>query len=269
MRQPTESSHNPQVNTARRREFPLNADPAAQLRLLDVQALDAKSDQLAHRRRGLPEAAEAERVAAEYAEVDAGVVELETQISDLGREQRKADADVEQVRSRRARTQERLDRGQVGSPKDLENLQNELESLAKRQSDLEEVELEVMERLEDAQKRLDDLTQRRNELVTAVAEAERARDAAYAEIDAELSQIQSQRAEVAREIPEDLAALYERLRTQHAGVGAAALRQRRCEGCHIELDAAELNRISTAAPEVVQRCENCSRILVRTAEAGV
>ncbi len=66
---------------------------------------------------------------------------------DLKREQAKADADVEQVRSRIARDRSRLDAGQVNSPRELENLQSEIESLLRRQSDLEDVELDVMERL--------------------------------------------------------------------------------------------------------------------------
>lgn len=254
---------------ARGRECPLNAEPAVQWRLLDIQALDIKADQLTHRRRGLPEAAEVERLTAERSEVDAAVVSTETQISDLGREQRKAEADVEQVRSRRARNQERLDRGQVSSPKELESLQHEIESLIKRQSDLEDAELDVMERLEEAQQRHRDLTSRVAELQSSLTEAERARDAEYAKIDAELEQVRAERSRLAAEIPDDLATLYEKLRGQFGGVGAAALRQRRCEGCHIELDAMELSRIVSAPPEVVQRCENCRRILIRTSESGV
>lgn len=256
----------PAPTNARRRECPLNADPAVQWRLLDIQALDIKADQLTHRRGGLPETAEAERQSAERAEVEAAAVAVETEISDLGREQRKADADVEQVRTRKTRNQERLDRGQVSSPKELESLQHEIESLIKRQSDLEDAELEVMERLEEAQGRKTELAARRTELESTLAEADRARDAAYAKIDAELEGIRTERARLASNIPDDLTTLYEKLRGQFGGVGAAALRHGRCEGCHIELDAMELARIISAPVEVVQRCENCRRILIRTTD---
>lgn len=228
--------------------------------------MDIKADQLNHRRRGLPEAVEAERQSTERAEVEAAVVAVDTEISDLGREQRKADADVEQVRTRRTRNQERLDRGQVSSPKELEGLQHELESLAKRQSALEDAELEIMERLEEAEGRKTELAARRTALDGSLAEAERARDAAYAKIDAELEEIRIERARLAGEIPDDLTTLYEKLRGQFDGVGAARLQYGRCEGCHIELDAMELARIIAAPVEVVQRCENCRRILIRTSD---
>ena len=85
------------------------------------------------------------------ARVDGKARDLQVEVDDLTREQRKADADVEQVKARRVRDQQRLDRGMVTNPKDLERLQHELVSLDRRISDLEDAELEVMERLEAVQ----------------------------------------------------------------------------------------------------------------------
>ena len=47
------------------------------------------------------------------------------------------------------------------------------------------------------------------------------RDAAFAEIDGEAERTRSARAGVAGDIPDDLLTLYEKLRAQHGGVGAA------------------------------------------------
>lgn len=237
--------------------------------MLQIQALDIRLDQLAHRRRSLPEAAEAERVAAERAEVESRLGAVEVRLSDLAREQRKAEADVEQVRTRKARDEQRLQAGQVGSPKELEGLQHEIETLTRRQSELEDVELEVMERLEETTTEQTDLQAKRSELDAKLAEAEQSRDKAFAEIDGEAEEIRTDRAARAANQPEDLMKLYERLRTQHGGVGAAELRQRRCEGCRMELDATFLNQVATAPADRVQRCEECGRILVRTPQSGV
>ena len=70
-------------------------------------------------------------------------------------------------------------------------------------------------------------------------------------------------------MPEDLLALYERLRAQKGGVGAAALRARQCGGCQLTIDAAELGVIRATAADEVVRCEECQRILVRTPESGL
>jgi uncharacterized protein len=250
-----------------RREPPLNADPLVQLRLLDLQALDVRLDQLAHRRRSLPEAAEVESLRTRRKDLEAATVTAETEAADLARDQRKADADVEQVRARKARDEQRLQSGQVGSPKELEGLQHEIESLTRRQSDLEDVELEIMERLEAATARHRDLVASRSELDTKLAESEQALGSAYSAIDTEVEQLTRERGDTAGGITAELLALYEKSRNQHGGVGAAALRQRRCEGCRMELDASYLATVRSAAPDAVLRCEECGRILVRPLEA--
>ena len=62
-------------------------------------------------------------------------------------------------------------------------------------------------------------------------------------------------------------ALYDKLRVQLGGVGAAALQQRRCSGCQLELTPADRSRILAAPPDEVVRCEECRRILVRVPES--
>lgn len=247
----------------------MDADPEVQHRLLDLQAVDSRLDQIAHRRRTLPEAAAAQELEGRIAALRARVVGGETEVADLTRAQLKADADVDQVRTRAARDNELLLSGRLTHSKEIENLQHEIESLARRQADLEDVELEVMERLEDATSSLERL---REETSGAGEERERtvaARDEAYAGLDGERTTAAAERARLAGGIPQDLLALYEKLRADHNGVGAAPLHRARCEGCRTELATADLARIRAAAPTAVLRCEECRRILVRTAESGL
>ncbi|AUG76956.1 hypothetical protein CFP65_2099 [Kitasatospora sp. MMS16-BH015] len=245
----------------------MNAAPADQIRLLDLQAIDSRLDQLAHRRRSLPEHAEIDQATADHTALTSLVVAAQAQQGDTERELAKAEADVEQVRARAARNQQRLDSG-TGSPKDLENLQHEIASLAKRQGDLEEVVLEIMERMESAQGRVAELTARLEHSTVVLREAEGRRDASFAEIDADVEKVKRDRETVAAVIPADLLKLYTRLREQQGGVGAARLYQRRCEGCRVEFATADLNVIKAEPKDAVVRCENCGRILVRTAESA-
>ena len=180
------------------------------------------------------------------------------------REQRKADADVEQVRTRRERNQSRLDQGQVGSPKELESLQHELVTLQRRIGDLEDSELDVMERLEAAESEHAEMQELVDDLTEQIAATTRSRDEGLADLDAEIEQTRATRAKIATEVPEELQALYERLRASHSGVGAAELAHKRCGGCRLDLNPADLRAIANAAPDDVVRCEDCGRILVRT-----
>ncbi|MFF9072729.1 zinc ribbon domain-containing protein [Streptomyces sp. NPDC014872] len=247
----------------------MNAAPADQIRLLDVQALDVRLSQLAHRRKSLPEHAEIESLTSDLAQLRDLLIASQTEESDTAREQTKAEQDVDQVRQRAARDQQRLDSGAITSPKDLENLQREITSLAKRQGDLEDVVLEVMERREAVQERVTELSGRVSAVQAKADDATARRDAATEELDGEAASVTKEREIVAASVPADLLKLYDKLREQQGGIGAARLYQRRCEGCRLELNITEINEVKAASPDTVLRCENCRRILVRTAESGL
>ncbi|MEU9386929.1 C4-type zinc ribbon domain-containing protein [Streptomyces sp. NPDC048279] len=247
----------------------MNAAPADQIRLLDVQALDVRLQQLAHKRKSLPEHAEIDSLTKDLTQLRDLLVAAQTEESDTAREQTKAEQDVDQVRQRAARDQQRLDSGAVTSPKDLENLQKEIVSLAKRQGDLEDVVLEVMERRESAQERVAELTERTGAVQGRIDEATGRRNAASGELEAEAATVAKEREVIAGTVPADLLKLYDKLREQQGGIGAAKLYARSCQGCRQELAITELNEIRSAAPDTVVRCENCRRILVRTAESGL
>jgi len=246
----------------------VKATVEAQLRLLELADLDAELSRLDHRRRGLPELEEYQRIEARDAGLRDELTALEAAESDLRREQAKAEADVDQVRSRVERDRTRLDAGQVSSPRELENLQSEIASLARRQSDLEEIVLDVMERQEAAELRRNALTREQGEVARQRDEVAARRDAALGEIGEQEEKAASLRAGVAADVPGDLLDLYGKLRAQH-GVGAAALRRGRCEGCHLSLNTVDLARIRAAPPDEVLRCEECRRILVRTPDSGL
>jgi uncharacterized protein len=247
----------------------VKASPESQLRLLDLAELDAELGRLENRRRGLPEHAELTQLEQRERELRDEIATLEAREGDLKREQAKSEADVEQVRSRIVRDRSRLDAGQVSSPKELENLQSEVESLLRRQSDLEDVELEVMERLETTQGRLAEASAERSSVAKDVQAVTARRDQLLAELSVQSEDASERRAAVAAEEPADLLDLYERLRAQHGGVGAAALKRGQCQGCHLSLNTVDLNAIRAADPDEVVRCEECRRILVRTAESGL
>jgi predicted nucleic acid-binding Zn-ribbon protein len=234
-----------------------------------LQALDTSLDRLDHRRRTLPELATIDQLTARLREVDDALIVAQTLDADLARDQRKAEGDVEQVAARSARDQQRLDTGAVSSPRELENLQSEIASLAKRRSDLEDIVLEVMERREAAQADVSALSSEHDTLTAELALATAKRDELFGAIDAETAATRSARDAVAPDVGADLLALYEKIRATSDGVGVAALHRARCEGCHLTLNPSDLGQMRAAAPDAVLRCEECRRILVRTAESGL
>jgi len=238
------------------------------VKLLDVCELDSRALQLRHRRAHLPQAAVAAELQASKKTTDDAVRDARVTRDDLERVQKKADADVESVKTRRRRDQERMDSGAISSAKDLERMQHELVTLDRRISVLEDEELEVMEQLEEAQSSVTRLEAELAEITEKLAVAVDSVDVETAKIDGELAGVAEERTPALEGIPAELLAVYDRLSVK-LGVGAAELRARRCGGCNLQLDPAEISRIRGLAADEVVRCEECSRILVRTAESGL
>jgi uncharacterized protein len=239
------------------------------LKLLDVQELDSRLDALRHQLATIPEAVQLAELAKRREEVDGAARDFRVEVDDLTTEQKRADADVEQVKARRVRDQGMIDAGSITDPKALQRMLGELESLQRRISDLEDVEIEVMERLETAQAGFDDRVRELEEIDAQVSTLEAARAAKAAELERSLADTAAEREGLVSEVPDDLFALYTKLREQKGGVGAAALRRRECTGCRLTLNPSDLAKITAAPTDEVLRCEECSRILVRTGESGL
>lgn len=159
--------------------------------------------------------------------------------------------------------------GTVSDPKQLESLVAEVGHLRKRISDLEDAELEVMEKLEAATARAGELKTAADRVRAEVDRLTGERDTKIAAINAEAAERKAERTAAQPDLPDDLLALYEKVRASHNGVGAAELRNRRCTGCQLEINAAELRVFAAAPDDEVLRCEECSRILVRTENSGL
>jgi uncharacterized protein len=246
----------------------VNADPAAQRRLLDLAAVDAELTRTAHRRRSLPELAEIEQADKALRACRDALIAAETAASDLDREIRKLEIEVDQVRAREERDRGLLDSGSISSAKQLEDLQHELATLRRRQTVLEDDLLEVMEQREATDA---DIERDRAALADIVArheDATRRRDTALMELKATEVHSNQERSTLISELPSELVALYERIRARN-GTGAALLREGRCGACRLELDRTAIVRLREASPDEVVRCEECGVVLVRTAESGL
>ena len=248
----------------------VKASPEAQLRLLELADLDTELGRLDHRRRTLPEIAELSQLGERAAKVRDAITIADTNLVRPGpRAVPRGDATSNRSGSASTRTTERLNAGQVSNARELESLQSEVASLRRRQSDLEEGVLELMEKRENAQALRDGAAAEAETVAAETATVTARRDVALAEITEQAEKATSARASVVAGIPADLLALYDKMRAQSGGLGAAALRRGQCGGCRVQLSTVDLNEIRAAAPDEVVRCEECRRILVRTADSGL
>ncbi len=229
-------------------------------RLLELQEIDSTVDRLVHRKGELEEGEEL-RVARAAMEQAEGVLgEIRLALDAVAHEQTRLEHEIETMEAKSAAEEKRLYDGSIANPKELEALQHEIASLKERRSRTEDELLDQMVRREDlearatvAEREVAESRERVDETGgDAVRELER--------IDADLAANASARAALAAAFDEELLELYEDLRRQKKGVGAATIVDGVCQACHEKLSAMELDRLKKT--DGVKRCEYCRRIVI-------
>jgi hypothetical protein len=239
----------------------MKAEVAQQLSLLELSKLDAELSRIAHRSTHLPQQEAYERMQAEYNTAGDRLGAVRIALEDLDAQVSRFESEIEAVRRREDRDRSMLKSGATDA-KQLSDLQNELETLVRRQTSLEDSLLDVMERREELQAQLDAEQGALAALQAELAGAQRDLDAALAEIDQARQERSSRRDTLTASLDPALSALYERQRAG-GGPGAGQLLGHRCGACRIEIGRGELSRISAAAEDELVRCPECGAILLR------
>ena len=228
--------------------------------LLALQENDSAIDRLSARRAALDsgEMLAAARAAADAAERALG--ELRLQLDTMGRDQQRFEHEIDSISQKVASEEKRLFDGSIANAKELEAIQHELENLKKRRSDREDELLALLEQKEELDERARQAESASSESRRQVEETASAADEELVKVVAELQAHVADREAIVPQLDPDLVELYEDLRRTKKGVGAAALIDGVCQGCHEQLSPAELDRMKRA--DGVKRCVHCRRILV-------
>jgi predicted nucleic acid-binding Zn-ribbon protein len=229
-------------------------------RLLDLQSEDLTIKRLEERRSSLPEASRLEQVSAQLAELEADSEIARKQLQEVTREHGRLEGEIGIGEQKIQKEEQRLFSGAVSNPKELGALQAEVAMLKRKRGELEDQLLEVMLQKDDATTTMSSLDKERSESAQQAGALKETVAAIILEIDSELADHTTKRADIAATIPPDLLSLYERTRATKGGVGAAALIDSTCQGCHTRLPSKEAERLR--AEKGLQRCDNCGRILV-------
>lgn len=244
----------------------MKASPADQNELLRLQAADTRLAQLSHATKNLPQSAELVKLQPEVEALRARWIAATGELEDARAELTRIESDVQIVDARAKRDSDRVQ--QSASMKDVQALEAELASLAKRKNDLEEIELTVMQRVEDLEQALAGVEGERAELSARVAALEGQRDEEAGKLEVQRTALAKDRATIAEALPADLIELYERQRARY-GVGAAALIRGVSMGSNVKLTESDLSDIRRAAADDVVLCPDSGAILVRGEDSGL
>lgn len=240
----------------------MKASHLDQERLLALQQIDIDLLKIAHKIKNSPLNSNLESLNRSLIDSKNLLIAAETEKSDIQHELSRSEIDVEQVVSRIEKDEKRLASG-TGTPKELEQIQHELGTLANRRSELEEVELEIMVRVDDVSKRITELQKQLASFEAELARVQSELEIEVRSLDSAKQSSLNAREALAPQIEKELLALYEKIRSSSDGLGAAQLVGDSCGGCHLKLNAAEMEKIKSLSDDEVVRCEECRRILIR------
>ena len=229
-------------------------------RLLELQDLDTRVARLEQRRAQLESGEDLAAARRAMEESESVLGELRLALDDVDRTSRRLEQEIESFSAKSAAEEKRMYDGSIVNTKELEALQHEIASLRERRSRAEDQLLELMERREDLDARA---TAASAQVQTAREHADRVGGDASRELDdiaSTLARLTAERAELVPSLDEELLDLYEDLRRQKHGVGAAALVDGVCQACHEKLSAVELDKLKRS--DGIRRCEYCRRILI-------
>lgn len=228
--------------------------------VLELQAADTMADQLRHRKANLPErehlqATKNELIRWNEARTIARrrVEELEAAIEETERASAKIDAKIAKLNAQMKT---------IIAPREAEALQSEIATLRAERSDLDDAELAAMDEHGQTEAKLQELLAQEGPLTEAYIQADRESSAAELDIDGELARVEARLDDLRKAVDRKLLRRYDRLREQHL-VAAATLAGSRCDGCHLDLSAVEIDRVrDEAAENGVADCPQCGRLLV-------
>lgn len=227
--------------------------------ILELQAADTMADQLRHRRENLPEREQLRATKNALVRWNEARMVTRKRVEELGATIEQAERDSRGIDQHLERLNQQMKT--IIAPREAEALQHEIATLKQRRSELDDLELAALEEQSRADDELTGLLEQEGELTEAYMAADKEATSAEADIDGELTRISARLEALRAGVDKKVLRRYDRLREQHL-IAAATLSGSRCDGCHLDLSAAEVDTVKDhAAKGGLSDCPQCGRLL--------
>jgi len=192
-------------------------------------------------------------------QVRASLKSMEGQLAGLQQETRSTEQEAESVTAKKSAVHTKLYGGSVSVPRELAALEAEEAGLAHTLSRLEDRELELMTSAEQAEQSLVAAQQRLDRELEHWRQQGSEAHEHIAQLEAELTRMQTERAALAAQVSPTNLAAYERLKPRKANRPVALVEKNMCQGCRVDLPSGDVQRARGADPP--HTCDNCGRLL--------
>ena len=224
--------------------------------LFQLQQLDLEMDRLLAEQQALTTALQND---ASVRKARAELAHIQQQLVRSSKEQQESEQVLADLVRRLKNHEQHLYGGAVSNPKELANLEHEIQNLRIQQTRQEEAVLELMETVET-------LNAAVTEKTAALSEAERAWQTANAtgltrreQLEVQQQELHARRDAQATGLPAEILQRYESLRKTRQGRAVSKVEQNSCQWCRVILTPSELQRVRVSSD--LQTCSNCGRLL--------
>ena len=176
---------------------------------------------------------------------------------ELRRQQHSLEWEIDDIVTKLTAAEDKLYSGSIRNPKELTNLQHEVDGLKLKRSQLEDKVLDVMEQVELTTASVATIG---SELKTLEAEwhsQQQKLSTDMEQLQTILSDLKHKRQQLSAKIDPSAVEFYHKLKKQK-GTAVAKIEQGICCGCRISLSTAELQQ---ARSDSLVQCSSCGRIL--------
>jgi len=178
-------------------------------------------------------------------------------LEELGRQQHSAEWEIEDLVNKLTTAEEKLYSGGIKNPKELANLQHEVEGLRARRNQLEDKALEIMDQIELSTASVATLSNELKTLETDWHSQQQQLLANMEQLKTTLADLERKRQLLSAKIDPQAIEFYQELKKQK-GRAVVKVEQGICHGCRILLPTTELQR---ARGDGLVQCSSCGRIL--------
>ena len=191
------------------------------------------------------------------AEAQAKLSSGKQQLDDLANKQRSAEGEIDDLVSKLTAVEGELYSGRIKNPKELANLQHEVELLKAKRDQLENKVLEIMDQVESAEASVTMVSDEFKKLEAEWHNQQKQLSADAEVLKGKLSEIKHKRQLLVAEVNPQAVEIYDKLR-KNKGQAVAKVEQGICGGCRISLPSGDLQQVRGG--NLVQ-CSSCGRIL--------
>lgn len=178
-------------------------------------------------------------------------------LEELKREQHSAEWEIDDLITKLATAEEKLYSGSIRNPKELTNLQHEIDGLKTKRNRLEDKALELMDRVELTEASVASLTSQLKRLEAEWHRQQQQLSSRMEQLKTILSDLEHKRQLLLGKTDPQAIEFYHQLKKQK-GTAVAKVEQGICHGCRISLPTTELQQARSG--NLVQ-CSSCGRIL--------